>query len=660
MAGVYLSCSPYPAPFAIFSLVEHRNQMSLARIENVSKSYNGRTVLDGVDFRVEQGEKIGLIGRNGSGKSTIFRLITGETEAEGGTVDRMRKARIACLAQLPDVADSATVYDVTLSQFRDLVDQEQKLHDLSDRMAGGDESAIEEYGTLEDSFRVAGGYDFRSQIKRVLCGLGFKVEEFDLVFGALSGGQRTRLMLALVLLVDADLLLLDEPENHLDLQAREWLEDFLKDWKKAFVIISHDREMLNAVTTRTVEVERGRLRGFSGNYAAYLKEKVLIRENQAKDYQRQQEFIAREESWINRFRYKNTKARQVQSRIKQLKSMERIEPPESEAASIHFSLGEVVRSGQVVLDARELTMGYGDLVLYQNASLTVERGERVGIIGPNGSGKTTLLRHLAGQLEGGSGHVTLGNKVSIGYYDQHHEDLNEGDDILTAVGRADPKLTQQRLRSFLGRFLFSGDDVFKPIATLSGGERSRVAVAQLVLSGANLLLLDEPTNHLDTASREALEGALRDYPGSIVAVSHDRALIDRLVDKLVIVEDGHAIVHLGNYSHYRWKETPEQLDPKDSTSTDALRIRKKKKTRRAVRRKESEKKDRKRGKRMDSLEEQIHQIEALVGEFEERFAEADPKDHEQLVTLKHEYEGLKRDLGEMYAEWETLSEETTD
>jgi len=632
--------------------------MSLTRLENVSMSFNGRSVLDSVDFRVEQGEKIGLIGRNGAGKSTLFRLITGEIEAEDGTAEHMRKARIACLAQLPDVSDSKTLYDVALSRFSTLVEQERKLHELSDRMGEGDESAIEEYGTLEDAFRVANGYGYRAQIKRVLCGLGFREDEFGLVFGALSGGQRTRLMLALVLLVDADLLLLDEPENHLDLQAREWLESFLKDWNKAFVIISHDRQMLNAVTTRTVEVERGGLRGFSGNYAAYLKEKILIRENQAKDYQRQQEFIAREESWINRFRYKNTKARQVQSRIKQLKSLERIEPPQSEATTVKFSLGEVVRSAQVVLDARELTMGYGETPLYENVSFTVERGERVGIIGPNGSGKTTMLRQLAGQLAAATGLVTLGSKVSIGFYDQHHEDLHTGDDVLSAVRRGDPKMTQELLRSFLGRFLFSGDDVFKPVSTLSGGERSRLAVAKLILSKANLLLLDEPTNHLDTASREALEGALRDYPGSIVAVSHDRALIDRLVDKLVIVDDGHATVHLGNYSHYRWKDTPDQGEQENSLTSDALRIRKKK-TRRAVRRKTDEKATRKRGKRMESLEDQIQQVESLVGDCEERFTKADPKNHEQLVELKEEYEGLKNDLGEMYQEWEELSEDTT-
>lgn len=635
--------------------------MSLVRLEKVSKSFSGSPVLDQVDFRVEEGEKIGLIGRNGTGKSTLFRLITGEVVPDSGVVERMKRARVAYLAQIPEVPAAKTLFDVVMQRFEDLFEMEERLRGLEQRMGEGDEATLHAYSELEEQFSLRGGYEFRLKVKRVLTGLGFKEEEFDLPFKALSGGQRTRLMLALVLLEEADLLLLDEPENHLDLEAREWLEGFLKEWRKAFVIISHDRRMLNEVVGRTVEVERRELRGFSGNYEAYLKDKALLREDQEKSYRRQQEFIEREESWINRFRYKNTKARQVQSRIKRLEKLERIEAPEKLSATAKFSLGEVVRSGQTVLEAEGLSMAYGSLVLYDDVSFRVQRGERVGVIGPNGSGKTTLLRHLAGRIEGKAGTVTLGHKTVLGYYDQQLEDLSADHDILTEVARARPSMLREQLRTFLGRFLFRGDDVFKSLSALSGGERSRVAVAKLVLGDANVLLLDEPTNHLDLASREALEGALADFPGSMVVVSHDRALIDRLVDKLIVISDGRASVHLGNYSDYRWKQDHGGVADGAAAAdiigagAESMKIRKKQ-PREASQRKLKEKEFRKQRKRMDELENTIHQVEELIEDLEKRFAETPPSDYAALGSQKEEYEGLKGDLAELYSEWEDLSE----
>ena len=628
--------------------------MSLVRLENISKSFSGDPVLEHVSLRVEEGDKIGLIGRNGTGKSTIFRLITGETEPETGVIERMKRARMACLAQIPNVDAKTTLYEIVMTQFRDLIDMEQALSELEHRMSEGDEKALDEYSDLQDAFSVRGGYEFRANIKQVLTGLGFVEEEFDLPFKALSGGQRTRLMLALVLLQDADLLLLDEPENHLDLQAREWLETFLQGWPRAFVIISHDRQMLNAVTTKTIEIERGELRSFSGNYDAYVKEKAVIREDQEKAFQRQQDFIDKEESWINRFRYKATKARQVQSRMKRLEKLERVEAPLAEKAAASFSLGEVVRSGAVVLEAKHLSKAYGNLVLFDDVSFTVERGERVGIIGPNGAGKTTLLKQLGRKIPLDHGQVTLGHKVAVGYYDQQHEDVSASNDILTEVMAARPDWTTEQLRSFMGRFLFTGDDVFKKISTLSGGERSRVAVAKLVLSKANLLLLDEPTNHLDIASRVALESALADFPGSMVIVSHDRALIDRLVTKLIIVENGKASVHLGNYSHYRWKLRGD--GPKTERPEDTMKIRKSIAPNRREEKKADEREMRKQKKRLDTLEEEIRAIEALIESYDDKFAAVDASNFQALADLTQEYEGLKRDLKEMYAEWESLAQ----
>jgi ATP-binding cassette subfamily F protein 3 len=640
--------------------------MSLVRLENVHKSFDTQSVLEGVDLRIEEGERIGLIGRNGTGKSTIFRLILGQTEAGSGTIERMKRARFACLEQLPDVDGETSIHDMVMEPFAELVAMEEELHRLAEQLADADDATLHRYSELQDRFHIAGGYEFRARAAAVLTGLGFSEEEFGLPVNALSGGQRRRLMLALLLLRDADLILLDEPENHLDLKAREWLEDFLRGFGGAFVIISHDRQMLNAVVDRVVELELGQLTSYAGNYQAFLEAKALRREQHEKAYARQQEYIDKEMRLINRFRYKATKAKQMQGRLKQLEKMERIEAPPPEAGDATFKMGDVVRSGTVVLEGRDLSMAYGDLRLYSDFDLAVRRGERIGIIGPNGSGKTTLLRHLAGRLDGGRGDVTVGHKVRLGFYDQHHGNVNPANDILTEVHRARPDWQPEQIRTFLGSMLFRGDDVFKPIEALSGGELSRVALAKLILSQANVLLLDEPTNHLDIASREALENALAGYGGTLVMVSHDRTLIDRFADRLVVVAGGQATVHLGNYSDYRAAAAPAE-DQADEQKTaraqreEVLRIRQgggEKARPASSDRKQSEREQRKRRRRLEQVEQGITDLESVVEEYEGRFASLDPQNFEAARRLKEEYDGLKDDLAEMYAEWERLAEET--
>ena len=615
-------------------------------------------MLEDVNLRIEEGERIGLIGRNGTGKSTIFRIITGETPPDKGTVDRMRKARIAVLRQLHHHGDDETILDIVMQNFADIAEMEVQLGVLEERMGNGDESALDEYAHVQDEFSRRGGYDFRYRIKRVLMGLGFLESEFDLRFAALSGGQRTRLMLALVLLEEADLLLLDEPENHLDLEAREWLEDYLKDSRRAFVIISHDRQMLNAVAERILELERGEVRSYTGNYDAFCEAKELWIEQQQAAYERQQDQIRKQMVFIERFRYKATKSRQVQSRLKQLDKIERIEAPTEDNSKAKFKMGEIVRSGALVMEAKGLTMGYGGLTLYKDVSFQIERGERVGILGPNGAGKSTLLRHIVGKLDGIAGEVTLGNKVSMAFYEQNHESLNPAADILSEVHTAKTTLKPEQVRSFLGHFLFTGDDVFKKIGSLSGGELSRVAMAKMILSAPNVLLLDEPTNHLDIVSREALEEAIIEFPGSVIIISHDRALIDRLVNKLIIIENGKGTVHLGNYSHYKWKKGLDKAAESAKKETeDVLRIRrgdtppkepiKQKKTAGPV--------DKKQKKRMEQLEKDIASMEELVTTVEARFASVDPGDFVRARELKEEYEGLKADLKALYEEWESLA-----
>jgi ATP-binding cassette subfamily F protein 3 len=631
--------------------------MSYIRFENVSKSFAGKALFDGVSFQIEAGHRTGLVGRNGSGKSTILRLIVGTVEPDGGIIERMRKLRIGYLDQLPVLDPALTLMDAVLGAHRELIEMETRLETLAHRLAEQDPAGLDAYARLQEEFRVRGGYEFRARARQILGGLGFGESDFELPVTALSGGQRTRLRLALVLTQPADLLLLDEPENHLDLEAREWLEDFLTQWPGAFVLISHDRHMLNAVTNRTLEIDRGKLRGFTGNYESFVRHQAMLRERRHQEYERQRSAIEKEQRWIERFRYKATKARQVQSRIKRLEKLERIEAPDSAGRSARFHMGEVVRSGAVVLEAIDLAMAYGELRLYEGLSFAVERGERIGIIGPNGSGKTTLLRHLAGRLDGAPGAVRRGHKTEIGFYDQHHEDLNRGSDVFSEVRQVKPAWNPEQVRTYLGKFLFTGEDVFKPISALSGGELSRVALARLILAAPNVLLLDEPTNHLDIASREALEAALSTFPGSIVVVSHDRELIDRLVTRLIVLGHGRAEVHLGNYTNYRWRRGEAAASgpaTQAKTMDEVLKIRRDKKSRTQ---KSDGRERRKHRTALEELERDIAQIEEMVAELETRFSTLDPADFETSARLASEYEGLKQDLSEMYAEWERLADE---
>lgn len=626
--------------------------MSLVRFENVCKAFAGVPVLEDVDFRIEVGEKIGLIGRNGTGKTTVLRLAAGEIPPDSGVIERMRKARIAHLTQLPRFDASTTILDVVMGPFQPLVALECELADLERRMAGGDHSLMERYSRLQDQFALRGGYAFRTEAKRVLQGLGFGPGDFDLPAGALSGGQTTRLLLALVLLEEVDLLLLDEPENHLDIDAREWLEQYLKECSEALAIISHDRQMLDTVVDRIVEVERGHLTSCTGNYEAYLRQKALVRDQQQKAFQRQQEFIRKEEAWIDRFRYKNTKARQVQSRIKRLKKLERFEAPPPEPPASGFGFSDVVRTGEVVIEASGLAMAYGDLTLYEELSFQIHRGERVGVIGPNGSGKTTLLRHLAGRLDRAAGTVRLGHKVSLGFYDQRLESLTTTNDVLSEIASIRPDWRPEQVRTFMGRLLFTGDDVFKPVRALSGGELSRVAIAKLILTNANVLLLDEPTNHLDIASREAIEAALAEFPGALLLVSHDRALVDRLADRLIVLDNGRAELHLGNYSDYRWKQ--DQLARQQPGEPQAAKAAPRTRKQRPDRKQENER--RRRRQRVEQVERDIEACEARLETMQGQLVEAATGDYQRARVLKGEYDRLKQALNGLYQEWEALTE----
>ena len=629
--------------------------MSLVRLENISKFFSGEPILTDVNLRIEEGERIAFIGRNGTGKTTLFRLIVGDTDPDSGIIECMRRAHIVYLEQIPEISKETTVLDIALTPFTKLLRMEEELHALELKMVDGNEETLATYGEYQHEFTLQGGYEFRTRVRQILGGLGFRTEDFELPFEALSGGWRARLMLSLSLLQEADLLLLDEPENHLDMDAREWLEDHLQSRTEAMVLISHDRRMVNVLAKRILEVERGELSSYTGNYDAWLKEKALRREQQQKAFERQGDFIRKEQAWIDRFRYKNTKSRQAQSRLKRLEKMDIVSAPESEMAAVSFGMGTVVRSGETVLEARELSMSY-DTPLYTNLDISLHRGERLGIIGPNGSGKTTLLRQLAAKHRGDTGQVKLGHNVKYAFYDQHQQELGHNNDLLAEMQAHRPDWTALECRNYLAQFLFRGDDVFKSVSVLSGGERSRLALAKLIASDANLLFLDEPTNHLDMASREALEASLDDFPGAIVVVSHDRMLIDRIAERLVIVEKGNAHLFQGNFSEYRQWKRENPVGP-EKRGEEAASDNKKKNLEKRELKKAQERETRREQRQLEQLEADIARLETDVSEAQKHFAALDPSNYEQGKKLTDQYESLRKELEGLYEQWAHLADE---
>ncbi|MDQ5852336.1 MAG: ATP-binding cassette domain-containing protein, partial [Chloroflexota bacterium] len=544
--------------------------MAILTGHKLGKWYGAERIFDGVSFMINRGDKIALVGPNGAGKSTLLKIIAGIEDATEGSVGRARGLRAAYLAQEAHFEGGGTLLEAMEDAFSHLTAMEAELRELEHLMADTDhpewETRMERYGDLHARFEHAGGFHTEHVIERTLEGLGFRREHFGQRLDTFSGGQKTRAALAVTLLQDPDLLLLDEPTNHLDLRALQWLEGFLQGWPGTLVVISHDRYFLDRVTTRTWEMAFGKLDDYPGNYSKFLQLKAEKLERQQKEYEAQQEFIAKTEEFIRRFKegQRTKEARGREKRLNRLKSgwtgvnprsaPQLVDAPRQQKA-LKLALEAGLRSGDLTLAIGDgLVAGYrtpnGDKPLVRTPALALQRGECVALMGPNGAGKTTLLRTITGELPPLAGRVTLGANVTVGYYSQTHEELIADNTVLEELHRLKPLEPTERIRSLLGRFLFSGDDVYKRVGDLSGGERGRVALAQLTLRAPNLLLLDEPTNHLDIAAREALEGVLQQFPGTILFVSHDRYFVDALADKLWIVEDGTVDEFEGDYSEY--------------------------------------------------------------------------------------------------------------
>ncbi|HVF56100.1 MAG TPA: ABC-F family ATP-binding cassette domain-containing protein [Pyrinomonadaceae bacterium] len=530
----------------------------LFRLSDVYKSYGAQDVLRGASLQINPGEHVGLVGRNGAGKTTLFRMITGEETPDRGDVVRARGLNLGLLEQHVDFEPDVTVHEAALAAFKNLQRIEHEMHALEHRMAeAGDDldAVLERYSDLQHQFEREGGFEYAARAEAILQGLGFERETWATPTDVLSGGQKNRLGLARLLLAEPDVLLLDEPTNHLDVSAVEWLEEFLASYNSAYVIISHDRYFLDRACTRIIEVEAGRAVGYTGNYSAFLVERDERREAQQRAYENQRHLIAKTEEFIRR-NLAGQKTKQAKSRRKMLEKLDRVEAVRQDQSSGDFRLQKVERAGTHVLTVVDASVGYPGTLLASDITFTLRRSEALGIIGPNGSGKTTFVKTVLGKLPPLAGDVRWGTNVKTGYYAQQLDDLDERNEIIMELRRVAPStVTAGELRTFLAKFLFTGDDVYKHVRDLSGGEKGRLALAKLIYSRVNVLVLDEPTNHLDIPSREALEEALDAYDGTIITISHDRYFLDRIATQILALDgEGGAEHYDGDYTEYHdWK-----------------------------------------------------------------------------------------------------------
>ena len=652
--------------------------MPIVTVTQVGKSFGAERIFADVSFQIEEHDCIGLVGPNGAGKSTLLNLLAGREEPDEGIISRARNLRIGYLTQAVDFQPENTLREEMLSVFDEVRGWEHELSDLAHELGASTsqtddtlhEELLRRYDDLQTRIEHAGGYTYENRVAQVLDGLGFTREQQEAPIMHLSGGQQTRAALGKLLLQEPDLLLLDEPTNHLDLAALEWLETYLASWKGAMVVVAHDRYFLDKIVSRTIEMAFGRIEEYPGNYTKYLRLREERMERRLREYEAQQAHIAHTEEFIRRYKA-GQRSREARGRQKLLNRLERVERPQ-DFPEMHFEFSPVIDSGQIVLSTQKLAVGYAIVgsqseqgersepnVLVRVADLELLRSDRVGLLGPNGAGKTTLLRTIIGELQPLSGQIYLGHNVRIGYYSQTHAGLNPERTILDEI-RQMSTLSEEGARSFLGRFLFSGDDVFKPIGALSGGERSRVALAKLTLQGSNFLVLDEPTNHLDLQSRQFLEEVLGEFEGTLLFVSHDRYFIDSLATKVWVIEDGVLIPYLGNYTEYRTRKRPIVLEvPAVERDAGARTTATSKSTSRPAKA-ENKKSAKIKVRTIEDVEREIEKAEARVKAVEEALAQAAlSADAAQLTQLSADYEQLRAQVDTLLAEWEHLATEAS-
>ncbi|GHU71390.1 thiamine ABC transporter substrate-binding protein [Clostridia bacterium] len=644
--------------------IMYNTSMILLSVQNLRKGFGAREVLREVNLTLQSGQRMGLVGVNGCGKTTLLKILAGEDGPDGGVLAYGKGLRVGYMRQNAELADSATVWSTLEAVFAPVFRMEEKLRALESQMAepqnAGDAVKLDrlarDYQRMTDAFEDADGYAWRSSIAGMLVGLGFSRPQFDQPVEQLSGGERTRLFLAKLLLEKPDILLLDEPTNHLDLEALSWLEGYLTSGSgshMAMIVVSHDRYFLDAVCTDVAEMLFGRVEVYGGNYTRFQQLRAEQFELRQRAYDKQQKEIARQEAIITRYRQYNQEwsIRKAKTREHVLERMERLNKPRDERTA-RFSFRTNRRTGDDVLIARGLAKSYGERVLYENLDIHIRAGERIVLIGPNGAGKTTLLETLIRRLEPDAGTIRLGANVDIGYYDQLQSGLHPDKTVLDEVWDRFRRMEQTDVRGALGLFLFTGDDVFQPISTLSGGEKGRVALTILMLRRDNFLLLDEPTNHLDMDAREVLEQTLADFEGTLLAISHDRYFINRIADRVLELTPDGLVEYLGNYDDYLAKK--ERRTPADDADTPGIT-----RTELAKRRK----KERAEQERARALKERISRMESDIDDLEKRIAEleallADPALYEnsaRAADAAKEHNQLNELLAERMSEWELAS-----
>lgn len=640
---------------------------------HISKAFGTNEILKDVSFHIEEREKAAIVGINGAGKSTLLKIIMKDLSADEGEAVFAKGTSIGYLAQHDAVSSSNTIYEELLETRRDVIALEGRIRALEQEMKhlDGDRlnEALETYNRLSTEFENKNGYAYQSEIIGILKGLGFSEEEFSKNIDTLSGGQKTRVALGKLLLQKPDIIFLDEPTNHLDMNSIAWLEVYLQNYPGAVVIVAHDRYFLNKVVTKIIELDNGHSSVFSGNYSAYAEKRAQMREAQMKAYLNQQQEIKHQEEVITKLRSFNREKsiKRAESRVKMLDKIERLEKPSEVSSEMKIRLEPRITSGNDVLAVEGLAKSFGSLSLFSDLNFEIKRGEKVAIIGDNGTGKTTLLKILNGVCEPDAGSFSLGSKVHIGYYDQEHHVLHMEKTLFEEISDAYPTLTNTQIRNVLASFLFTGDDVFKRISDLSGGERGRVSLAKLMLSEANFLILDEPTNHLDITSKEILENALNQYTGTVLYVSHDRYFINKTASRILELTGNTLVNYIGNYDYYLTKKEEltriyaPQAAEKTSTGLFGNAIASPAVTgesdvkRDWKQQKEEQARERKRQNDLKKTEEQIQALETRDGELDEMLAQPEVySDAARCMELNKEKYEISQKLEKLYELWETL------
>ncbi|MEE1032214.1 MAG: ABC-F type ribosomal protection protein [Ruminococcus sp.] len=630
--------------------------------QNINKAFGINEVLKNVSFHLEEREKAALIGPNGAGKSTLLKIIMQEMKADSGEVIISKGKSIGYLAQHQELVSGRNIYDELLDVKQYILDMEEKIRLMETQMksvSGKElESLLADYSRITHQFELENGYACRSEVTGVLKGLGFAEEEFTKPVDTLSGGQKTRVALGKLLLSNPDIILLDEPTNHLDMDSIAWLENYLMNYKGAVFIVSHDRYFLDKVVTKVVEIDRGNVRMFLGNYSSYAEKKAQIRQAEYKAWLNQQQEIKHQEEVIAKLKSFNREKsiKRAESREKMLDKIEVLEKPVEENTEMRISLEPRIISGNDVLTVTDLSKSFPQQHLFSNVDFSIKRGERLAIIGANGTGKTTILKILNGLLTPDSGSIELGSKVQIGYYDQEHHVLNMEKTIFQEISDDYPYLTNTEIRNVLAAFLFTGDDVFQLISTLSGGERGRVSLAKLMLSEANFLILDEPTNHLDIVSKEILEQALNNYTGTVLYVSHDRYFINQTATRILELTNQAMVNYIGNYDYYLEKKeeltkiyAPEAAQEQTTASVSANKLDWKQK-------KEEQARQRKRENELKKTEAEIERLENRDNEIDEEMNKPEiAVNVAECIRLSNEKAEIALKLEELYEKWEELA-----